>query len=623
MPRKKKCNPATHNIATPSKPLPFITIFNYAFLAVLISSISAVFFPRPIQMHMETIVWDYPLIPISGILLTALFLMLNRHAVIYSFSETDANQSGADLPDRSNPIKFRLIPVFSGYYMILIIVLSLMAFMLYAHRLDSLNFWDDEFLVLKAAEGYRQTGTYYFWNFVREEITQQKYQRAWPHLWLVAQAYGLFGVSEWSSRIVSVGFGCLFIFSSFFVVLYFTNHALLAMIVSAVFLFNPDFIYYFRYNRMYAIVIPLFFLWSMTVFQAMEGRWPRLERRWGKSVFFSNYLNFDYRFALLSLVLLFWAYHIHVNSLLIVLVAFLYLFIMAVAVREKKYIGLAVFLIIAAILIYVFLPKITILKYTMAFVSFFESIKPIFLKLMVQKPFSALANLMLLSGSMVILFFCPDKLKRKKLLFCLLFVLVAIVFFMFMVDFHSQHYRYICHVVPFAILMICLTYVTILRVFQTRYILILGVLLLLASQTTHFVRGMPPLYYGALGQPWPSVAYATVRDNLADGDVIFAQYLRDYYMRGIPKDTPIFSLGQVRQDSAGPNPYNFERFFSDIRQYKRGWVIWKKYKEYHVHPQVAAYVKTLFQKIHGEGVDDTNVEVYFFDESMVKRATFR
>lgn len=607
MARKKTNKPAKHNIATQSKPLPFITIFNYAFLTALFSAISLVFLPRPTQMHVETIVWDYPLIPIIGIVLTALFLMLNRHAVTAGFSETDANQSAG----------------FSGHYVILIIILSFMAFLLYAHRLGSLNFWDDEFLILKAAEGYRQTGTYYFWDFVRETITQNEYQRAWPHLWLVAQSYGFFGVSEWSSRIVSVGFGCFFVFSSFFVVLYFTNHALLAIIVAAVFLFNPDFIYYFRLTRMYAIVIPLFFIWAMSVFQSMEGRWPRLEQRWGKSVFFSNYLNFDYRFVLLSLFLLFWAYHIHVNSLLIVLAAFVYLFIMAVTVREKKYIGLTIFLIISAILFYILLPKVTILKYTMTFVSFFNSINPLFFKLMAQKPFSAIANLMLLAGSLIIIFFCPDKLQRKKLFFCLLIVLVAIVFFVFMVDFHSQHYRYICHVIPFAILMICLTYMTILKVFQNRYILILGVLLLLASQATHFIRGMPPLYYGAQGQPVPSVAYATVRDNLAEGDVIFAQYFSDYYMRGIPKETPIISLGRVRQESAAPNPYNFERFFADLHQYKRGWVIWNKYKEYHVHPQVAAYVKTLFEKIHGEGVDDTNVEVYFFDESMVKRATFK
>lgn len=595
--------------------------YDYAFLILLAGVISIVFLPRSIQIHLETMIWEYPLLQISGIFLTALFLILNRHAIPAIFSNTAFNQT--ESPDRPVPFLRRLTRELSGYHIIIVVFLSFMAFWLYAHRLDNLNFWDDEYLVLKAAEGYRQTGTYYFWDFVREEITQHQYARAWPHIWLVAQSYGLFGVSEWSSRIVSVVFGCLFVFSSFFVILYFTKNALLAMIVAAVFFLNPDFIYYFRYTRMYAILIPLFFIWSVSVFQAVEGRWPQHERRSGISAYIYDYLSFDYRFALLSLFLLFWAYHIHANSLLIVLVAFTYILIMAVAVREKKYAGLAVCLIAAGITAFVCLPKTVVLKYSITYVAFFESIRPIFLKLMVQKPFSAMANLMLLSGSMVMIFFCPDKLQRKKLLFCLLIVLVAIFFFMFMVNFHSQHFRYICHVIPFSILLICFTYLMILRVFQNRYILIVGLLLLLASQTTHLIRGMPFLYYGAQNQPWPSVAYATVRENLMKEDVVFAQYLRDYYMRGIPKDTPIISLGQVGQDFAEPNPYNFERFFNDIQRYKRGWVIWEKYKEYHVHPQVAAYVKTLFQKIHGEGVDNTNVEVYFFDESMIKQAVFR
>lgn len=618
-PKKRKL--INHTIID-SRPMTALkSLFNFAFIILMTGAIITVFLPRQIQTRIDGIVWEYPLITISGIFLTALFLMVNHQTITAVFSETSLHRT--DSPDHPDPLRNIFQLEFSGYYIVLIIVLSLMAFWLYAYQLGSLNFWDDEYLVVKAAEGYRQTSTYYFWDFVREEITPHQYERAWPHLWLVSQSYKLFGVSEWSSRIVSVIFGCFFIFSSFFVVLYFTNHALLATIVTSTFLFNPDFIYYFRYTRMYAVLIPLFFIWSMTVFHAIEGRWSWLERRWGKNEFFSDYFNFDYRFAMLSLFLFFWAYQIHVISLLIVPVTLAYLVVMAIIFREKKYLGLSLFLIIASILIYLFLPTNTIIKFMTNVISIFESIRPIFLKLMVQKPFFTLTNLMLLFGSIVLIFLCPDKLQKKKLVFCLLMALVAIFFFMFMVDFHSQHYRYICHAVPFAILMICMTYVTILRVFQNRYIFLVGVFLLLGSQAAHFVRSTPFLYHGARGQPVPSVAYATVRDNLAEGDVIFAQYLRDYYMRGIPKDTPIISLGQVPQDFAKPNPYNFKRFLKDVRQYKRGWVIWKKYKEYHVHPKVAAYVKTLFIKIHGEGVDDTNVEVYFFDESMIKQAVFR
>jgi hypothetical protein len=582
--------------------------YNYLFLCVLTGSISIVFLPRQIQRHLDGIIWEYPLVAVATIFLTVLFLMLNRHAVISGFSETAAS------PAYSTNV--------SGYYIFTMIGLSLAAFWLYAYGLGNLNFWDDEFLVLKAAEGYRQTGTYFFWDFIREEITQTPYERAWPHLWLVAQSYKLFGVSEWSSRIVSVLFGSIFVFSSFFAVFYFTKNAPLAMIVALVFSLNPDFIYFFRYTRMYAIVIPLFLIWSVSVFQAVEGQQLKTNRLTGKSSRIYEYLNFDYRFILVSLLLLFWAYHIQATMLLIVLVALVYILLMAIMHKEKKYLGLTILLISSVVIAFIFLPRTVVFKYSITYLAFFKSIKPLFFQLLVQKPFSAMANLMLLAGSITLIFICPEKPLKKKLIFCQLMVIVAVFFFVFMVDYHSQHFRYICHVAPFAILLICLTYWEILKVFQSRYILVLGLFFLLAAQTVHLAKGIPVLYHGAKGQPWPSAAYAAVRDNFMEGDVIFAQYLRDYYMRGIPKDTPVISLGQVRQDVAEPNPYHFELFYKDIRRYSRGWVIWSKYKEYHVHPQIVAYVKTLFHKVHGDGVDDTNVEVYFFDESMIKRAVF-
>jgi len=201
-------------------------------------------------------------------------------------------------------------------------------------------------------------------------------------------------------------------------------------------------------------------------------------------------------------------------------------------------------------------------------------------------------------------------------------VIVALLFFVFVVS-HPQHYRYICHVIPFGILMICLAYFTILKVFQNKYIFAIGVCLLLASQAMQFIKGGEYLYYGSRGQPCPSIAYATVRENLKPEEVIFSQFFHDYYMQGIPKDTPIISLGCVNQGSSESNPYNFTRFFNDINSHRKGWVIWDKYKEHHVHPKVAAYVKALFHKVHGEGIDDTGIEVYYFDDSMIKRPVFK
>lgn len=593
-------------------------IYNYFFLAILAAMVGMSFLPKEMLIQAETISWKFLFIPTSGIVLVSIFLCLNRQTVTSILSESFVGQKHA-----SNHFGFLIKECIFKREVVFMLFITLVAFTVFSHRLDALDFWDDEYLVLKAAEGYHQTGTYNQWDFIKKEITQVEYTRAWPHTWLIAHSYGFFGVSEWSSRIVSVGLGCLFIFSAFFVVFYFTGNAFFSTLVAVVFMLNPDFIYFFRHTRMYALLIPLFFIWSMFVFQAVEGRSQWLEADTGKRAFVTDYLNFDYRFVTLSLLLLYWGYHIHVNSLLMVLTTLAYVFIIAAVDREKKHICLAVFMITFAIAEFLLMPKTGILKYTLHFVSFFKSIKPLFLKLMVSKPFFNMANLMLLCGSTLFIFFSPNKLQRKKLLFFLLMVLVGLFFFIFVADFHSQHYRYICHVTPFAIMMICLSYFIILKIFQNKLILTIGLTLLLLSQAYNFIQGIEYLYYGARGQPYPSIAYATVKENLNPGEVIFAQFLHDFYMQGIPKETRIINLGRVIQGSTDPNPYNFERFFEDIKRYRKGWIIWDKYKEYHVSPQVAAYVKTLFRKIHGEGIDETGIEIYYFDESMIKLPVFK
>ncbi|NJO92170.1 MAG: hypothetical protein HC831_26790 [Chloroflexia bacterium] len=99
------------------------------------------------------------------------------------------------------------------------------------YELDSFDFWSDEKQTTQAAVGYYHTGEYYQWDFIKDEAnTGHKYNRALPHVWLVAQSYKLFGISEWSSRFVSAVSGILFIILGFFVALFFTKSRLAAIL---------------------------------------------------------------------------------------------------------------------------------------------------------------------------------------------------------------------------------------------------------------------------------------------------------------------------------------------------------------------------------------------------------
>jgi hypothetical protein len=290
--------------------------------------------------------------------------------------------------------------------------------------------------------------------------------------------------------------------------------------------------------------------------------------------------------------------------------------------REKKYIVLTLLMVFIIPFTYYLLPT-SYLNHFFYNKQFFQALNLLYIRLMASRPFYPVANISLLVASFLVIPLAASEVLRKKLLFLSMIVVMTLVFFVVVVDYYGKHYRYISHATPFAIIMICFSYVTMLKVFKSKPVLVAGLILLLAAQTGNLIRMADILYHDIPGQPRPSKAYEVVKKNIKDGEAVFAQHLRGYYLQGIPKSTPIISLGNIVNDAPGTNPYTFDKFFKDLQAYKKGWVIWEKPKEHRIDPKVAAYVTTLFQKVAGESRDASNVEIYFFNESMIKVPNFK
>ncbi|RJP94753.1 MAG: hypothetical protein C4518_02715 [Desulfobacteraceae bacterium] len=616
MPSPKK---TTQKKDTVTKENGLLLFFNYFYLIFLGAGIAAGFLPTRILKDLDKITWTYPA-TLTAVFLTWVFLFLNRKAVSEVLAEffSSSLKKPMALCSFTEKLKNAVPPK----YILAVCILIIAAFLIFSFRLDGLDFWDDEFLVLKAAKGYQETGTYVSWDFIKNAPSHKEYTRAWPHTILVAQSFKLFGVSEWSTRLVSAVSGCVFIGISFFVCAYFTQNFLFSLFVSIVFLLNPDFMRYWRYSRMYALLLPTFCIWAFLVHKATEGFPRKKENESPKQSLIADCLNFNWLYAGLSFIVLYFAYHIHINSMVLPLAAIIYLLIVAVMEKKRKYTLRLITIGIASLIIFPFIPEKVFTNLT-HYMLFFKAYNPIYFQLIVQRPFYSLISLSLLTGSVILLLYMPSEQLRRKILFCIIIVLTTIVFFVYFANFSGNHYRFISHTVPFAILLVCFVYFIILKTFRNRFILVAGVAMLLLAQAGNFFKLQNALYHGALLQPVPSVAYQTVKDHLNPKDVIFIQGLKDYYMAGIPPNTPIISLGYVKQGTSGPSSYRFEQFFNDLVTNRQGWVIWEKYKERHVDPKVAAYVKTLFKKYHGQGVDDTEVEVFYFDESMIKKPNFK
>jgi hypothetical protein len=112
--------------------------------------------------------------------------------------------------------------------------------------------------------------------------------------------------------------------------------------------------------------------------------------------------------------------------------------------------------------------------------------------------------------------------------------------------------------------------------------------------------------YHAQGGAVHSVAYQEIIDNYdPEEHTLFLQYGRMYYLR---------ELDEINLVSMGSNgSYSFEEFMSDLEKAKKGWTAWETGKSYHLQDKVKSYIEENFEKIHGTGVDDTRVEVYYFE----------
>ncbi len=212
---------------------------------------------------------------------------------------------------------------FKRAHLLLSVPLFIGAFALLSHRVGEFDLVNDEYQVFSTAYGYLQSGKFLLFDFCSGDFSGERYTRAFPHTWLVAQSFNIFGVSEWAARIVSVLFGALFIVACYFVSCYFTKSRLTAVFVSLACVLHPSLGVIFRLTRMYAILLPIFLVTYVTIHHTLGylGE-PNHNRR---------------RLLLLvlsSMVLAIFSMLIHINSGIIF--PFLLLFVLYLAAVERK-----------------------------------------------------------------------------------------------------------------------------------------------------------------------------------------------------------------------------------------------------------------------------------------------
>ncbi len=499
-------------------------------------------------------------------------------------------------------------------------VLLILAFGVFAYQIDVRDFQSDEFQVIQAAKSFQEARSFYKWDWLEKkpgnltdciEVDRHcHYTRAWPHTILVSGSFALFEMSEASARMVSVLLGVIFIAVLYFFARWATQIPSVALFIAGAAVIYPSYVEIFRNTRMYALLLPLFLALIYTLYRTLSEKNHPLILNKIPSVL-RPVFDFNMKWAIICCLIFFITMETHFNSLIVVPATILY-FITLAFVRSYRQNFYALFSIISLTLVVIItvLIKTDILQIPFThFLSFFGRDNTVYYEFLVQYPFSFSVGLVLY---LIALFSIPfeETKKRNILIFLHIIIISSAIFFSYIADRYSG-FAYISHVTPLAIIVITYSLWRLLQIYpqEIRY----AVIIVFASLSLlQYTQTASSIYSVREGAPIYSQAYSTIVENFdSTKDTLFGQYPRDYYLRGLPADIERVSLLNRRR-------YGYIQFFEDIELAGSGWITWSTNKSYHIRPDIREYIDTNFQKLHGHGVDDTNVEVYYFDSSMIR-----
>lgn len=150
-------------------------------------------------------------------------------------------------------------PIDALIIVLLLVVASVHVF----SNLDGTGFQNDEWYHVDAAEGYRQTGQFVWWDFLNNAPrvdqfgTLQTYTRASHYTWLVAQSVNLFGWSETTARLPSVLWYLAFVIIMYCFTRHWSRSTRNATLTTLTILLFDHVILHGRLVRMYSMLLAL------------------------------------------------------------------------------------------------------------------------------------------------------------------------------------------------------------------------------------------------------------------------------------------------------------------------------------------------------------------------------
>jgi len=485
------------------------------------------------------------------------------------------------------------------------IVLGISIFTLF-YRLDYFDLYSDESQVTQGAAGYYYTGEFKKWDFVKDKIVDKPYKRAFPHLFLIAQSYKVFGITPWSGRFVSAFFGIILITIGFFISFYFTKNRKTSLFTIFSFAFYFEFLLLFRWTRMYAILMPLYLLVFYVGYKFINEKARIISLKNNK--FIVRYLGFNYRLLLPFVFLLVLNYYLHLNSLIILPFIFVFSLIALIWFKEKKHFTI----IILGIIFFIIGINMPNFNRHLAHFSFFNiDNSEIYSNLFAGYPFSFSVNIIVLIIGLFILFISKNREFQKKTLYIYLSTILSFILFSYVLN-YAVSFRYISFVSPIVIILILGMFFLIIKVLYKSAIRLIMGILVVVSVVIHINNRFDDLYErNFLSPAYPSIAFKDIIKNYKKGELVYRHWSPLFYLDKLDTTATVRLIG-------GYKGRPFHEVIDTIQNYPGGWLTWHTHFRFNVDSLVRLYAETNFIKYHGHGVDTTGVELYYYNNKMLR-----
>jgi hypothetical protein len=446
------------------------------------------------------------------------------------------------------------------------------------------------------------------WNW-HDESLGGGYERAALHTMVLGLIFNWFGVNVIHARIVSVFFGMLTLAIITGVSRYFSKSYTTALVVLMLLSFHPRILIISRFIRMYSMVIPFFLLAVYFLYRGISEHHKLNKHSGSTSKWIKSNLNIRFDFVILGALFLYIAMTLHLNVMVVIPAVFIFIGIRYLLYRSKT----DYHLILLSLPLMIFAASFRYQE-IINFLSIPQSFKYEYFNSLLAHPFGFFVGLILFTSSLFLTVSFSDKQLQDRYIYLQVITLFSLLFFSLFAD-RYYHPHYIVHIVPFAIFILSSSYLWISGMFSNRrfriYFLSLIPLAIFAQ-----IYSNRNFIYDNKGHADYSSAYTIFRSTDSSNRlVILGISVRDYYLREF-LDQPLIIVDIKRDQTYMPN-----EFLEDINMYPQGYVTWESRKWNHIHPVILTVIKQYFSHLSGDGINDTEVEIYSFSDDQSASAS--